>query len=171
MKTGIRKILYFDKALMALFFLIALVIIFTIMSVMYARNYEHKNEQLHSRLTEMRSLSGDTAEIKAVVESKEKKINVNKKAGIVSTLEHILKTLGLEAKIIKPLGKTKANEFTEESAELEIEGADLNSIVNLLYKIDISPMAMKISTAAIKSTFEDPDKFIFKLKVSLMSRK
>jgi len=93
MKTGIRKILYFDKALMALFFLIALVIIFTIMSVMYARNYEHKNEQLHSRLTEMRSLSGDTAEIKAVVESKEKKI-----VGLIGRVQHVFLSPSGQAK-------------------------------------------------------------------------
>jgi hypothetical protein len=51
-----------------------------------------------------------------------------------------------------------------------MHNADLNSIVNLLYKIYISPVPMKIKSAAIKSTFEDPDKFIVKLTISLLSR-
>jgi len=118
----------------------------------------------------MQSLSGNVNQIKAIVESKESKMGLKKTSGIVSALEQILKTHGLEAKVIKPTGKTKIDEFTEDNAELEIESTDLNSIVNLLYKIDVSPVPLKIKTASVRSTFEDPDKFTLKLTVSLMSR-
>jgi hypothetical protein len=170
MKTGARNILLYDKTILVLSFAILLTLILTIMSVMYSRNLEGKNEQLRDRLSEMRSMSGDVLQIKAAVESKETKIGLKKASGIVSALEQILSTHGLEAKVIKPLGKTKVDEFTEDSAELEIESTDLNSIVNLLYKIDISPVPLKIKTVSVRSTFEDPDKFILKLTVSLMSR-
>ena len=170
MKTGARNILLYDKTILVLSFAILLALILTIMSVMYSRNLEGKNEQLRDRLSEMRSMSGDVLQIKAAVESKETKIGLKKASGIVSALEQILSTHGLEAKVIKPLGKTKVDEFTEDSAELEIESTDLNSIVNLLYKIDISPVPLKIKTVSVRSTFEDPDKFILKLTVSLMSR-
>lgn len=170
MKKLAGKILFFDKAILVLSFAILLAVILTVMSVIYAENYESKNRQLKIRLSEIQSLSKDIVQIKAVVESRENKIGLKQATGVVSTLENILKTLGLEAQVIKPLGKTKISEFTEDNAELEIQGADLNSIVNLLYKIDISPVPMKIKTAAIKTTFEDPDKFIFKLTISLMSK-
>ncbi|HBH62324.1 MAG TPA: hypothetical protein DDX85_11435 [Nitrospiraceae bacterium] len=170
MKTRARNILLYDKTILVLSFAILLALILTIMSVMYSRNLEGKNEQLRDRLSEMRSMSGDVLQIKAAVESKETKIGLKKASGIVSALEQILSTHGLEAKVIKPLGKTKVDEFTEDSAELEIESTDLNSIVNLLYKIDISPVPLKIKTVSVRSTFEDPDKFILKLTVSLMSR-
>jgi hypothetical protein len=140
------------------------------MSFIYAGNIERKNNKLKTQLTDIQSLSNEVIQIKAIVESKEKKIGLRKSTGIVSTLEHILKSLELEAQVIKPLQKTNINEFTEENAELEMHNADLNSIVNLLYKIDISPVPMKIKSAAIKSTFEDPDKFIVKLTISLLSR-
>jgi hypothetical protein len=170
MKNRARNILLYDKTILVLSFAILLTIILTIMSVIYARNFEGKNSQLRNTLSEMQALSKDVIQIKAVVESKETKIGLKKAAGIVSALEQILKVHGLEAKVIKPLGKTTIDDFSEDNAELEIEGTDLNSIVNLLYKIDISPVPLKIKAASVRSTFENPDKFILRLTVSLMSR-
>jgi hypothetical protein len=170
MKISITNRLYFDKILIALTVAALAAAIFTVMSFIYAGNTERKNSQLNAQLAGIQSLTGKIVRIKTVVESKEKKIGLRKSIGIVSTLEQILKSLGLEAQVIKPLDKTKIAEFIEENAELEIQNTDLNSIVNLLYKIDISPFPMKIKNAAIKTTFQDPDKFILKLTISLMTR-
>ncbi|GBD96306.1 MAG TPA: hypothetical protein ENG75_04760 [Nitrospirae bacterium] len=170
MKTLAGKIIFFDKTISVLAVTMIIALIFTVMSFIYAGNMERKNRGLKTRLTAVQSLSRQVIQIKTVVESKEKKTGMRKSTGVVSALEQILKSLGLEAKEIKPLGKMKAGEFTEENAELEIQDVDLNSIVNLLYKIDISPLPMKIKSAAINSTFEDPDRFILKLTVSLLSR-
>ena len=170
MKSLARNILLFDKTILVLSFAILSTIILTVILVIYAGAFDSKNRQLKTRLSEIQSLSKDAIQIKAVVESKENKIRRKKSVRVVSTLEQILKTLGLEAQVIKPLGKTKINEFSEENAELEIQDTDLNSVVNLLYKIDISPVPLKIKTVAVKSTFEDPDKFILNLTVSLMGK-
>ncbi|GBD95470.1 MAG TPA: hypothetical protein ENG83_02625 [Nitrospirae bacterium] len=170
MKRLAEKIIFFDKTISVLAVAVTIALIFTVMSFIYAGNMEKKNNELKTRLTGIQSLSREVIQIKTVVESKEKKISLRKSTGVVSVLEQILKSLGLEAKEIKPLKKIKVSEFTEENAELEIQDVDLNSIVNLLYKIDISPLPMKIKSAAINSTFEDPDKFILKLTVSLLSR-
>ena len=165
-----KKILFFDKPLLVLLFAILTALILTAISFIYAGTYESKNTQLKTDLLNIRSVAGDVITLKAIVQSKEKKTERKNTSGIVSTLEQILKTLGLEARAIKPLGKTKVNEFTEDNAELELQGTDLNSIVNLLYKIDISPVPLKIKNTSLKATFEDPDKFILKLTVSLMSK-
>lgn len=170
MKHLARKILMFDKTLLVLLFVILLSIIFIIMSAFYANTYEGSNRQLKTQLGEIVSLSADVTQIKAMVESKEKKIGLKQSAAVVSTLESILKTLGLEAQVIKPTGKAKVGEYNEENAELELQGTDLNSIVNLLFKIDLSPAPLKIRSVSIRSSFENPDKFIFNLSVSLMSR-
>ena len=85
-------------------------------------------------------------------------------------MESILKSINLTARVLKPMGKTKSGEFTEENAQMEIEGADLNSIVNLLYRIDTAPPPLKIKSAAFRSTFENPDIFVVTLTVALMSR-
>ena len=170
MKISITNRLYFDKILIALTVTALAAAIFTVMSFIYAGNTERKNSQLNAQLAGIQSLAAKIVRIKTVVGSQEKKIGLRKSIGIVSTLEEILKSLGLEAQVIRPLDKTKIAEFIEENAELEIQNTDLNSIVNLLYKIDRSPFPMKIKNAAIKTTFQDPDKFILKLTISLMSR-
>ena len=170
MKQLTKRILLHDTPLVLLSCAILLTIILSVIAGIYAGNFERSNSSLKNQLSEMQSLSRDVIQIKALVESKEKRIGLQKSAGIVSTLEQILTSLGLEAQVIKPLAKTKINEFSEENAELALQGADLNSVVNLLYRIDISPVPLKIKTASIKSTFEDPDKFILHLTIALMSR-
>jgi hypothetical protein len=118
----------------------------------------------------MQALSGEVLNLKGLVQSKEKKITISKASGVVSAIEQILTPLGIEASAIKPLKKKKINGFIEENAELEIHNMDLNSIVNFLFKIDNSPVPFKVKSAAIKSTFEDPDKFILNLTVALLSK-
>ncbi len=169
-KIFLKKYVLFDKTLLALFIALVFAVIYTIMSTIYAGKMARDNSDLKKQLSRIDSLSGDVMKLKSSVGSKEKKIGRRKSAGVVSTLEKILKSLGLTAQAIKPLQKVNVNGFTEENAELEIQKADLNGIVNLLYKIEISPLPLKVKNASIKTTFEDPDKFIIKLTVSLMSR-
>ncbi len=164
------KTLFLDKTIIVLSLLSVLALVFTIMASVYVKGIDRKNRLLRFQLTGIESLTENVIRIKNIVESKEKKIGLRKTKGVVSTLEQTLKALGLEAKVIKPLEKKKVNVFMEDNAELEIRDTDLNSIVNLLYKIENSPAPMKIKNAEIKTTFEDPDKFILKLTVSLLSR-
>ena len=164
------KLIFMDRGILVLSSILILALFFTISSSIYVNNYESENKILKNRLDEIQAFAGDIIEIKSFVESKEKKIGLRKSRGVVSTLEQVLKNIGLKAKKIKPLNKKKVDVFTEDNAELEIENTDLNSIVNLLYKIENSRIPLKIKTAAIKTTFENPDKFILKLTVSLLSR-
>lgn len=170
MKTFMRGILFFDTTISVLAVTVLSAALFTIGSFMYAGSIERKNRQLDAQLRDLQSRSTEVVQIKAVVQSKEKRIKLAKSAGVVSTLEHILKSLGLDAQALKPLEKARIDEFTEENAELVIQDADLNSIVNLLYKIDLSHVPMKIKSVTIRSTFEDPDRFMLRLAVSLLSK-
>ena len=165
MKKRTLNILFMDRALLILAAAILSIIIFTFTSFLYAGSIRSRNEQLASQLAIILSESNEIGRLNANVTSKEKKI-AGRSAGIVPTLEQILKRLGLKAMVIKPLGKKKVDEFTEENAELEIKDADLNQAVNMLYMIDTSRTPMKIKDASIKTAFEDPDKFIIKLTVS-----
>lgn len=164
------KTIFLDRTILILTTILVLTLVLAITSSMYARKIEEENRSLNIRFNEIRTLTGDAVKMKKLVESKEKKIGLRKTKGVVSTLEQVLKNLGLKAKTIKPLKKQKVNIFTEDNAELEIHDTDLNSIVNLLYKIENSPVPMKIKNTAIRTTFENPDKFILKLTVSLISK-
>lgn len=170
MKLLLNKIILTDRYILIALTAVILAVIFLFITFISANNLERKNEKLKEQLTEMHVLNEELINIKDIVESKEKKIGLTKTSGVVSTLEQMLKNLGLSAKEIKPLEKKKVKEFTEEAAELEIEDIDLNKIVNLLYKIENSPVPLKIKSATIKTTFENPDKFILKLTTSLISK-
>jgi len=94
-----------------------------------------------------------------------------KSRGIIAILERTVKDLNLHANTLKPLEKRKVLDLYENDAELIIESIDLNSVVNLFYKIENSAEPVKIKKASIKTTFENPDKFRLELLLSLMSRK
>ena len=164
------KILFSDRALLVLAAAIVMVTIFTVTSFVYTGSVRETNGRLEAQLTRLLAESGEIIRLSAEVASKEKKAATKKSVGVVSTLERILNGLGLEAMVIKPLGKKTVDEFTEENAELEIKEMDLNSAVNLLYQIDTASVPMKLKSASIKTAFEDPDKFILKLTVSRLSK-
>lgn len=170
MIKSIQKILLFDRSLLVLSLAIILTALFAIIISVYTGDLEKQNNILRSQLAGLQSLTEGLTGIKSAVELKEKKIGLTKAGGIVPALEQILKSVDMKAKAIRPLEKNKVKTYIEEDAELEIQGTDLNSIVNLLYKIDNSTVPLKVKNSAIRTTFEDPNKFNLKLTVSLLSR-
>lgn len=170
MIKSIQKILFFDRSLLVLSLAIILTALFAVITSVYTGNLEKQNNILKSQLAGLQSLTEGLTGIKSTVELKEKKIGLTKAGGIVPALEQILKSIDMKAKAIRPTEKNKVKEYIEEDAELEIQDADLNSIVNLLYRIDNSPLPLKIKNSAIKTAFEDPNKFNLKLTVSLLSK-
>ncbi|RJQ53733.1 MAG: hypothetical protein C4526_06350 [Nitrospiraceae bacterium] len=166
----VQKILSFDRTILILSVLVILTVALTVMLSIYAGNLEKTNSALKSRVADMHSLKEELAGIKGFVESKEKKIGLAKTGGIVPALEQILASLGMKAKVIKPLDKNKVKDYIEEDAELEIQDADLNSVVNLLYKIDNAPAPFKIKNVMIRTAFDNPDRFILKMTVSLIGK-
>ncbi len=170
MKMKTIKMFLLDRTLLVLAAAILSVFIFTVTSFVYTGNVRETNSRLEAQLTRLLAEKGDIIRLNSEVASKEKKAASRRPAGVVSTLEQILKGLGLKAKVIKPLGKKTVDEFKEENAELEIKETDLNRAVNLLYQIDTASVPMKLKSASIKTTFEDPDKFILKLTVSRLSK-
>lgn len=170
MKLMISKIIFSDRYTLITVTAAILIAIFTFITFISANKVERGNGKLKNQLTEMQMLREELIHIKDIVESKEKKIGLTEVSGVVSALEQMLNTLGLEAKVIKPLEKKRIKEFKEEDAELQIENIDLNKIVNLLYRIENSPVPIKIKNATIKTTFENPNIFILNLTASLISK-
>jgi len=165
-----RKILFFDKTISILTVLSLITIVIIMITSIYSNEAKTDNESLRRQLKEINSLASGVINIKGFVESKEKKIGLRKTKGVVSTMQQTLKSLGMKAKTIKPLDKKKVLEYLEENAELEIEDADLNHIVNLLYKIETSPIPIKIKSTSMKTSFEDPDKFTLKIMLALITK-
>jgi len=164
------RIILSDRYTLIIIIAVILALLFTAITFISVNNLERKNKELKKQLTEMQRLKEEFIHIKALVESKEKKIGLTRVSGVVPALEQMLNSLGLNAKIIKPLEKKRLKEFTEEDAELEIESIDLNKVVNLLYRIENSPVPLKIKNVAVKPTFKNPDVFILSMTVSLIGK-
>ncbi len=170
MNTLFRKIVLFDKTSSVIIVAIVLAVVFNVMGFIYSNDLKKSNDTLRPEISDMQALANEAMQIKRTVQSKEKQALLRRSSGVVSTLEQILKVLDMKAKVIKPLDKKKVEGFIEENAELVIDDTDLNHIVNLLYKLKVSPSPIKIKSASLKTTFEDPDKFILRLSLSLMSK-
>lgn len=170
MNDMLRKILLFDKTILALTVLSLIAVVTIIVTSIYANETKSRNKALRSQLSEINSLASGVLDINSYVQSKEKKIGLRKTKGVVSTMQQTLKSLNLTAKTIKPLDKKKVLEYFEENAELELENADLNQIVNLLYKIETSSIPIKIKSSSIRTSFEDPDKFTLKIMLALITK-
>lgn len=170
MNPLIKKMFFLNRSALIVLTLIALSVIIILTTTVLTRRLLGSNESLRSQIVQMQELAGSVNEIKGLVESRENKIRAHSGAGIVSTMENMLQSLGMKAKTIKPTEKKRIDEFMEENSDIEIDGTDLNSIVNLLYKIESSPVPLKIQGISIRSSFENPDRFVLKLTVALMGK-
>lgn len=170
MKLVVSKIISTDRFLLVLAVLSLAIIIIAVTVFLSARTVEGKNRVLIKEIAEMESLTERLVHLQNLVESKEKKIGLTKVQGVVPALEQMLNSLDIKAKTIKPLEKKMIREFSEEEAELQVENVDLNRIVNLLYRIENSPVPLKIKNTSLRTTFENPDRFFLNLTVSLIGK-
>lgn len=170
MKFSTGKLIFSDRSALIIAAAVIVIAAFTLTTYVSIKGFERKNKTLTVQLNEMQALQKDLFHIKDIVDSKERNIGLTKVTGVVPALQQLLDSLGLKAKVIKPLGKKKIKEFTEEDAELAIEGIDLNQIVNLLYRIENSPFPLKVKNAAMKTAFENQNVFILNITASLISK-
>lgn len=166
----ITKVIFSDRYQQIILAAAFLIMILSFVALVSVNSLKNENKDLKNRLRDMQMMQEEIIHIKDIVGSKEKKIGLTRVNGVVSALEQILNSIGLQAKVIKPLEKIRNGEFTEEGSDLEIENIDLNRIVNLLYKIENSPVPLKTKNTVIKTTFENPDMFTLNLTVSLISK-
>jgi len=169
-KLNTGRAIFSDRYTIVLTIAVLLLIIFILFIYISINKQQKANKMLTEQLREITTMQKEFLYIKDRVVSREKKVGIVKTTGIVSATEQMLDTLGLKAKIIKPLEKKKIKEFTVEDAELLIEETDLNAIVNLLYKLENSPLPLKIKNVDMKTTFENPNKFILNITLSLVTR-
>jgi hypothetical protein len=170
MKIILSRIIISDRFILVTAAVSVMLALFLLISLISTGNITRKNERLKKELEEMQILSDELDLIKDAVVSRERKIGLTRVNSVVSALEDSLKNLGIKAKVIKPLGKKNIKEYQVEDGEMQIENIDLNRIVNLLYKLENSPVPLKINETVISKTFEDQDSFIVKLTASLISK-
>ncbi|GAB4542077.1 MAG: hypothetical protein Fur0020_11560 [Thermodesulfovibrionia bacterium] len=153
--------------------IIAIIFVLTLISSVTISIYSKKegriNTELNAQLREIQSMQDRFIRLKEIIDLKEKKIGLTKTEGVISTLAKTINPLGIKANAIRPLQKNMIEGYSVEDAEVEIKDIDLNGIVNLLYRIENSPSPLRIKSAFIKTSFDDPNRFIIRLTVSLVS--
>jgi hypothetical protein len=170
MKHLQAKFIFSDRFILSTIIIGVFLIVITLITFASSGRLERKNRALHSQLNKMETMKEELVQLRELVDTREKKIGLTEVSGVISALEQMLEGLGIEAKSIKPLEKRTSGEFTEENAELEIENIDINTMVNLLYRIDTSPVPFKIKDVSIRTTFENPDMYILSLTASLIGK-
>lgn len=133
-------------------------------------NIVKRNHILKRQLEEINALSFDFHQLRSIVDQQEKKVGLTNESGVVAVIERILANLGIEASVIQPLAKRTTGEFLEQDVEVELQGVNLNSIVNILYRLENGPQALKMKNALMKASFENPDIFTLRITVSLVGK-
>lgn len=128
---------------------------------------------LKEQRKEMLMLRGEFLSLKQridVVESKKKLSNVQ---GVVQAIDEVFLPIGLKDKIktVKSTGRREIKDGFEEEADLQIEKVNMNEMINILYKIENSPMVLTIRRIAIKKSFENPELLNIALTLSFLKAK
>ncbi|GAB4389211.1 MAG: hypothetical protein Kow0025_13160 [Thermodesulfovibrionales bacterium] len=116
---------------------------------------------------EISSVKDDFLALKREVKLIEGKKNLTKVKGIVDAVDQVFQPLGLKDRVqsVKPIS---TGQKTEEKAEVEVKGVNLNEAVNILYTIENSPMLLVTRKMNMKASFENPELLNMTLTLSLV---
>ncbi len=167
-KEMIGMIRYNKKFLYIIAGIVFLVVLFSIF-IIGIHTMTNEKERLGGNLKDILAMRDEYAAITADAARLERKVGQSSQ-GIVPIIEDTLGTLGIKAKAIKPIDKNKVGTYTEESAELQVDGLDMNHLVNLLYRLENSPMPLKIKTASMKSSFDNPELINLTATIALITK-
>jgi len=126
------------------------------------------------RFAEFSQLRSEYRSLKERSDSLEQRISLRRMDGVTNALNEIFSSLGLGGKIrsVKVIGQREVAEgLREERAEVQIEKANLNELVNLLYRMRQAQVMLAAKKITIKKTFENPDLLDVSLTVALFTRK
>jgi hypothetical protein len=76
-----------------------------------------------------------------------------------------------KVKSVKPTATREIKDAVEEEAEVLVEKADMNEVINILYKIETAPFALSMRKATIKTSFENPSYLTITMTIALIRQK
>lgn len=82
----------------------------------------------------------------------------------------IIEEIGIKGKSSKvtPLKSEERGGFTEDSAEVKLDGLTLNEAVNLLYRLEKGTQPVLVKKANLKTRFDDPALLDLTLTIALL---
>ncbi len=154
--------------------LIAVVVIWLI-TFLFARygRLERLSAAKRGELNTFNSLREEYLRSKRVVDGLDRRLLSTKGGGSPMTImEEIGRRLRLSDRIagFRPIkGKTMQN-YRERGVEVQIDGIDINEVVNLLYTIDRYNALLLVKDFTMKSRFDNPDLFDISINIVLVSK-
>jgi hypothetical protein len=155
----------------------ALILIISMVFVVYAANLlssERKElKRLKEQRKEMLSLKEEFTTLRQKINALEMKKNLSHINGIMEAIDDVFSSLGLKHKMktVKSSGTREVKEGFEEEADIYIEKATMNEMVNIFYTIEHTPMVLTVEKATIKKSFEDPELLNISLTLSFFREK
>lgn len=155
--------------------LTALAALLTACGLLYGYTVSLKRDisSLTARKGELVKLSAEYSALKQRVDAVEKKQSLTKVAGVVEAVDDVFEPLGLKQKVksVKSTGTRELKDGVQEEAEVIVEKATMNEMVNIFHKIETAPMAVSVKRASIKTAFDNPQLLNMSVTVSLIKPK
>jgi hypothetical protein len=132
---------------------------------------EETLSSLQATYDEMLAQRDEYLALKGKLDSKEGKMHLAGIKGIVHAVDEIFEPLGLKGKVksVKTLpAGPRDKDIREETAEVTVQGATMNEMVNIFYSIENSPMLLLIRKVNIKQSFENPELLSLTMTISFI---
>jgi hypothetical protein len=120
---------------------------------------------------EMLALKREYLALKEKIDAVEKRKRLTGVKGIVHAVDEIFEPLGLKGKVksVKPLSTAaRDKDGREETAEINVQGATMNEMVNVLYSMENAPMLLLLRKINIKPSFENPEMLNITMTISFI---
>jgi len=128
-----------------------------------------ENAALKTRQLELLALAAEYQTVRNAADAVEGRKSASKVEGAVQAIDEIFRSMGLNRKLksVKSLGVRDRKFGTEEEAELQIEKADMNEMINILYRIENAPMVLSVRKTLIRTAFDNPSLLNVTMTVAL----
>lgn len=159
------------KALIAACIAVPLILCAVMLNI--SLSSERELGDLKARQKELAVLKENFLALRSRVSAVESKKSLTQVKGIVQAADEIFVPLGLKQKVksVKPIASKEMKDAFEEEAEVQIEKADINDAVNILYRIENAPMALSVKRALLKTSFENPSSLNITMTIALIRPK
>ncbi len=154
--------------LLILLFLFLLII----PSFIFERALRVSIDSYKSKSRDLNTLSSEYKILREKVSFIETKSSNPHPGGITSVVNDIASSIGIKGKIkaIKGVSTRQLKEhISEETAEIYIEKATLNELVNVFHKIETAPTILSVKRTNIKKSFDRPEMLDVSITLSLFN--
>ncbi len=145
-----------DKRLLPAAAFVVLVILL-ILFYRWEASAERRLAGLKSGEKEFYSLKQDYIRLKAATDELDRRAALSQ-GGVVKSINDVFGSMGLMSKLasLKPMETKNEDEFIREDAEISVKNADLNEMLNILYRLENAHALIAIRNVDIRTSFSAP---------------